>query len=159
MSVYLIHAPAVDMIKIGYAANPARRIGSIATSCPFPLAILATREGGFSLERAMHRALRESRVHGEWFRHWGQCVAWFHDFDYADCPGERSHADIIAAADCQRLAELRGTSIHTVRSWGQRNSIPSEHWPDIADAGFATLDELVAGITPRKRRKCEAGDA
>jgi len=63
----------------------------------------------------------------------------------------RSHTDIIAAADCDQLATLRGVSIHTVRSWGQRNSIPSEHWADIVEAKMATLAELVAGVKPRRR--------
>jgi len=33
-------------------------------------------------------------------------------------------------------------SIHTVRSWMQRDSIPPEHWLALADAGLTTLDEL-----------------
>jgi hypothetical protein len=62
----------------------------------------------------------------------------------------RTHSDIVAAADCDRIAELRGASIHTVRSWGQRNSIPAEHWPAFIEAQAATLDELAAGVKPRK---------
>lgn len=34
MSAYLIRAAGTDFIKIGYAANPARRISVLATSAP-----------------------------------------------------------------------------------------------------------------------------
>jgi hypothetical protein len=63
----------------------------------------------------------------------------------------RTHADIVAAADCDKIAGLRGASIHTVRSWGQRNSIPAEHWPTFIAEGAATLEELVAGVKPRAK--------
>ena len=64
----------------------------------------------------------------------------------------RTHSDIVAAADCDKIAELRGASIHTVRSWGQRNSIPAEHWPTFIALGSATLEELAAGVKPRERK-------
>jgi hypothetical protein len=64
----------------------------------------------------------------------------------------RTHSEIIGAADCDRLAELRGVSVHTVRSWGQRNSIPAEHWPALVEAEVTTLPELIAGVKPRERR-------
>jgi hypothetical protein len=57
----------------------------------------------------------------------------------------RTHADIIndaggAAALHDKLGLLG--KIHTVRSWGQRDSIPADQWKAIADAGLATLEEL-----------------
>ena len=64
----------------------------------------------------------------------------------------RTHSEIVAAADCEQIAQARQASIHTVRSWGQRNSIPAEHWPAFIEAGAATLDELAAGVKPRERK-------
>lgn len=64
----------------------------------------------------------------------------------------RTHAEIVAAADCDKIAEMREASIHTVRSWGQRNNIPAEHWPAFVQIGAATLEELAAGVKPRERR-------
>lgn len=64
----------------------------------------------------------------------------------------RTHAQIVAAADCAKIADLRGVSIHTVRSWGQRNSIPAEHWPTFVEIGAADLQTLAAGVRPRKVR-------
>lgn len=71
----------------------------------------------------------------------------------------RTHSEIVADADCEKIAELRGASIHTVRSWGQRNSIPAEHWPAFVSAGAATLEELAAGVKPRKPRDAEPARA
>jgi transposase len=62
----------------------------------------------------------------------------------------RTHSEIVGAANCEEIAQARGVSIHTVRSWGQRNSIPAEHWPAFLTAGAATLEELAAGVKPRK---------
>jgi hypothetical protein len=53
------------------------------------------------------------------------------------------------------VAEATGASIHTVRSWVQRNSIPAEHWKLFADKGWATLEELAETIKPRKPRSDE----
>lgn len=59
--------------------------------------------------------------------------------------GMRTHSQIIAALKDDHVAAERGVSIHTVRSWRQRNSIPAEHWNGFARAGWATLEELAAG--------------
>lgn len=68
----------------------------------------------------------------------------------------RTHTQIIAAADCSKLAELSGASIHTVRSWGRRNSIPPEHWSVLIEAELATLEELFAAVPQRKSSESEA---
>lgn len=81
MSVYLIEAAGANLLKIGYAINPARRIKTIATACPFPVVILGIREGGQQLERAMHLAQSARRFHLEWFRKWDDALAWFETFD------------------------------------------------------------------------------
>lgn len=54
----------------------------------------------------------------------------------------RTHSDIIKAAGARQIADMRGLPIHTVRSWQQRDSIPSEHWQPLVLAEIATLDEL-----------------
>jgi uncharacterized protein YjcR len=55
----------------------------------------------------------------------------------------RSHADIARALPAKEVAELCGVSIHTVRSWISRDSIPAEHWPAFRDRDLATLEDLV----------------
>jgi len=61
----------------------------------------------------------------------------------------RSHADIVKAAGPQSVADGCGKSIHTVRSWVQRDSIPSEFWVWFRDKGVAGLDELAEYDTAR----------
>jgi uncharacterized protein YjcR len=64
----------------------------------------------------------------------------------------RTHADIVCAAGKpEDIAERRGVSAHTVRSWIQRDSIPPEHWAGFVIAGWAGMDELVSARKPRKR--------
>lgn len=63
----------------------------------------------------------------------------------------RTHAQIIAKAGAPRIVEIvAGQSIHTVRSWRQRDSIPSEYWRALADAEIASLDELATAAALRR---------
>jgi hypothetical protein len=71
----------------------------------------------------------------------------------------RDHAEIVKAAGIEAVADATGASIHTVRSWVQRESIPAEHWKLFADKGWATLDELAETIKPRKPRSDETEKA
>lgn len=73
--------------------------------------------------------------------------------------GMRDHADIVKAAGIEAVAEATGASIHTIRSWIQRESIPAEHWKLIADNGWTTLEELAETIRPRKPRSEEPDKA
>lgn len=65
----------------------------------------------------------------------------------------RTHSDIVSAAGADKLAALRGVSIHTTRSWAVRDSIPAEHWSALVRERLATLDELAeaAAAKPRSR--------
>ena len=67
----------------------------------------------------------------------------------------REHGEIVRAAGIDAVAEATGASIHTVRSWIQRESIPAEHWKLFAEREWATLEELAETIKPRKPRSDE----
>lgn len=68
----------------------------------------------------------------------------------------RTHSEIVAAAGKPEEVALRhNVSVHTVRSWAQRDSIPAEHWAEFARQEIATTDEL-AQIAEAKRRRDEA---
>lgn len=54
----------------------------------------------------------------------------------------RTHEDIMKAVKVEALAEHLGKSVHTVRSWRQRKSIPVDVWPGFIAGGFATIEEL-----------------
>lgn len=67
----------------------------------------------------------------------------------------RDHPDIVKAAGIEAVAEATNASVHTVRSWIQRESIPAEHWKLFADKKWASLDELAETVKPRKPRSDE----
>jgi len=62
----------------------------------------------------------------------------------------RNHSDIVKAAGAQRIATLTDVSIHTARSWSQRDSIPPEYWAKLIAASLATPDELIAAAAKPK---------
>lgn len=62
----------------------------------------------------------------------------------------RSHSEIIRSATAQTVSELTDTSIHTVRSWVQRDSIPSEYWAALIAAGHCAADELIDAAAAKR---------
>jgi hypothetical protein len=67
----------------------------------------------------------------------------------------REHGEIVKAAGVEAVAEATTASIHTVRSWIQRENIPAEHWKLFADHEWATLEELAETVKPRERKAGE----
>lgn len=67
-SVYFIRAKASGLIKIGYSGNVEARLSQLQTGSAETLELAAVLEGPPELERALHRAYAEERLHGEWFR-------------------------------------------------------------------------------------------
>lgn len=65
----------------------------------------------------------------------------------------RNHSEIVkSAGDAEAVALRRGVTIHAVRSWIQRDSIPPEHWAGFVGDGHASLEELAEGVKPRKAK-------
>lgn len=55
----------------------------------------------------------------------------------------RTHTEIASGPGmAERLSVLTGQSIHTCRSWAQRDSIPGKFWAKIARDNIASLEEL-----------------
>lgn len=54
-------------IKIGCAVNPVNRLCGLITWSPFPLEILVTIPGDYTLERNIHHCLADTHSHREWF--------------------------------------------------------------------------------------------
>lgn len=61
----------------------------------------------------------------------------------------RTHAAIIRSRPASTISDALSVSLHTVRSWAQRNSIPAEHWAGVRDLGMATLEELAEAAAAR----------
>ncbi len=66
--VYFIQGQCGGAIKIGYSANPAKRLKELQTGYPDTLKILLMIPGSESTERTLHREFEASRLNGEWFR-------------------------------------------------------------------------------------------
>lgn len=56
-----------DLVKIGTAANPNRRISELRSANPYPLTLRATMAGGLATELALHALFQADRQQGEWF--------------------------------------------------------------------------------------------
>lgn len=69
-SVYFAAADD-DVVKIGLARDPAKRIATLQTSHPKKLALLLVLPGGRDLEQRLHARFARYRVGGEWFRREG----------------------------------------------------------------------------------------
>jgi hypothetical protein len=67
--VYFILNKKRNAVKIGYSANPAKRLAALQTSNSDKLVFLGAIVGDVSLERTLHEAFRNSRLSGEWFRY------------------------------------------------------------------------------------------
>jgi len=61
----------------------------------------------------------------------------------------RTHRDILSAAGHDRIMALTGRPITTVRSWAQRNSIPSTEWRALVDAKVCSAFDLIDGVSAR----------
>jgi hypothetical protein len=70
-----------------------------------------------------------------------------------------THSDIVKrAGKPEEVALANGVSVHTVRSWVQRDSIPAEQWAWFARSGHAQLEEL-AEYAAQKAAETKAAKA
>lgn len=77
-NVYVIAAPATGLLKVGRAANVAKRFATLQTGSAEPLALLGwcpDTSGGL-LEPYIHEQLKDHLVKGEWFTDCPAVRAW-----------------------------------------------------------------------------------
>ena len=65
--VYFATAIGSGRIKLGWTTDIGRRFRSQFTDCPFPIEVLCTVPSDVVHESILHKAMREWRVHKEWF--------------------------------------------------------------------------------------------
>lgn len=65
--IYLILCRATNMVKIGFAADPWKRISKIQSDTPHAVELLAVLEGDLSIERGLHQRFKAHWRRGEWF--------------------------------------------------------------------------------------------
>ncbi len=61
----------------------------------------------------------------------------------------RSHSEIIRTVGEAAVAQLLNVPALTVRSWAQRDSIPSKHWETLVSKEHCTADELMAAAAKK----------
>lgn len=66
--VYFIGTAARTPIKVGWAADPRRRLGDLQAACWHELVVHGAFPGTQADEALAHRALATHRLRGEWFR-------------------------------------------------------------------------------------------
>jgi hypothetical protein len=71
--IYFLQSGIDGPIKIGTTAGKSR-VKELQTYCPYPARLIATIDGGRSIERRIHLALRGDRSNGEWFKPTNQVV-------------------------------------------------------------------------------------
>lgn len=62
---YLIGAEGSDLVKIGFAKDPDKRVMFLQTGSPARLSLLWAKPGSY--EAALHAEFWEFQAHGEWF--------------------------------------------------------------------------------------------
>ena len=65
--IYMVRAEGTSLYKIGFAADPAKRMAELQTGCPHTLHLVATGPGDLNREAALHRMLGAHHFRGEWF--------------------------------------------------------------------------------------------
>jgi hypothetical protein len=82
LGVSVVYAVRVgEFVKIGYTIGRlSTRLTGIAVNCPYPYELLAAKPGARKEELELHRHLRDSRSHGEWFHDNQQVRAWVDQF-------------------------------------------------------------------------------
>ena len=67
--VYIIQCPETKVIKIGISHDPLKRIAMFQTGYPYKLELIRTivTDSAKGMESALHKALSDFKLHGEWF--------------------------------------------------------------------------------------------
>lgn len=66
--VYLIKNEQTQNVKIGYSANPKRRLKDLQTSTDCELKLIACIKGDIALEQALHQKFKDFHIRNEWFK-------------------------------------------------------------------------------------------
>lgn len=133
MFIYVVEGSG-DLLKVGRAIDPARRLGALRTGSGTPLSICAQiavepHEGAL-VERFAHWLLRADRSHGEWFR----------------VSKTRASDAIQAAVEAVRRGEKPGPKVSRV---GRKNEFPERITLPLAAGKSAEIDALLEKDEPR----------
>lgn len=124
MSVYFIRAGDSGPVKIGFAAEPQRRLRYLQTTSHARLQILRVVEGDRAVEKYFHQKFSERRLMGEWFRFSDEMLTEppiFIPRNIAESIKRLGGPAVVAAGIA---VEGEHPTPAAVTMWGQRNEIP-----------------------------------
>ena len=133
MSVYFVHCPETNTVKIGFATNPWLRFTKIQSDAPGELRLLAVEDGGKEREAEIHARFAAHRRRGEWF-------------NYA-LPIQAHIASLPPFAKYSNRKMLGGA----LGEWLHKNQVSSIAFAKRVGTSDATVSRMCAGIhIPRK---------
>jgi len=68
MWTYFVHAPDVDLVKIGQSKNVKARLSELQVGSPVELILIEAIEFDEFLEPRLHKYFADERIRGEWFK-------------------------------------------------------------------------------------------
>lgn len=78
--IYLVTCPDNNTCKIGYSADPNKRVKALSTSSPFDLVLHSTITGEITDEKLLHDKFKEYNLRGEWFKLTTSIVDYFTNY-------------------------------------------------------------------------------
>ena len=73
---YVYAVQSGEFVKIGVSREPERRLVKLQADCPMEAKLLGVIEGGYKLEKVLHKRFRKYHARGEWFHMQGPVLAW-----------------------------------------------------------------------------------
>jgi hypothetical protein len=131
--IYFIRCSATNMVKIGFAADPWKRLSKIQSDTPSAVELLAVEEGDTKRERALHRQFKDDWRRGEWFNYG---------------PALQAYVETLPAPIKARVGKRLGG---TLGAWLYDNRLTLRAFAVLIDSDKATISQICAGNTiPRK---------
>jgi len=125
--IYIVRAGEDGPVKIGYSADPDRRISKIQTDCPHRLSVLATGDADRYPEKQLHARFASARTVGEWFNPIPEILALARDIGFV----QRPRIDVTP---------------HPLREWREKRGLSREELSALVESEGGHMD----------RRYCEA---
>lgn len=166
MSGFVYFIRCNDRVKIGYSAEPAKRVSELSTGAAYPLALVAAIAGDARQERLLHRVLSAQRVHREWFAFSGPIPDLIeaigrggvtdamtaleylgHDPTPAVVRDARPFDEVFAIwPSVEAMATDLGVGMNTAQGMRARGTIAVAHWPRLWELPAAKAKGLTADI-------------
>jgi hypothetical protein len=153
MAVYFARAETTSFVKIGFAADPERRLLLLQAGCPYRLYLTRVVDGDRRLEAAFHETFAEHRIARDWF-HWSD--------DMALATATPRPAGALSAilrqhlkAERGRLTQLAEALAINPSAISQWEKVPAERVPAVEEATGISRHDLrpdLYGPAPKKKR-------